>query len=172
MSTCDVYAVHSNGDVLHYKSARNVRAGALLIWLTLQKKYGLDNGFYDFEPLWDAVGCNVMSPQHDILVASTFDNVIISKDMLLETACAWLSFYKEHGANRGTTTKVVGEILIEISQKEDILGAAFRQTSIIECPWTIRIGDDQYKPYNVNTGNKHSTLSDILLSRKESETKT
>lgn len=165
MSYVTVYAVHPNGEVLHFGEARNNHGYSPIVWDHLARKYSFSQDRYlmgdtlGLERLWRSCGTGVMSKQEDILLGSTFDRVWIRKDGLERLLEAQEVFYREVVLPGKFVETIAGCMDFErraMKEIEGLLGIAFNQCSAVSSFWNLPYERDVeedylYRPYNVLT---------------------
>lgn len=155
MSSCEIYAVKTNGEVSYYDRAKNAWGGAMHIWQTLAKKHIGDgfSFFADMKPVWNLAD-NESVPMHErIVLASTFDKAIAKKDFLPTLIEAFEEFAAEFPTP--TLEKEI-EILKTMQDDPEVIGVCWNQTSVNGDPWSVYDEDnDDSIPYNINTNDDH-----------------
>lgn len=168
MSYSTVYIINNDGDVVPYTEVLNGTL-ALSIWNHISKEYGLRILFGEKPEIWSWCGQGKLKRHHDIVMAFTFDHVIVYKKDIPKLIEAFNEFMLECPTEN---MKTQIETLTKI-QEEDIIGVAWQQTSVSDTLWEINpmdeVDDDDYdeeldvsSPYNINTGDKHWDLFDEL----------
>lgn len=174
MSYSTIYIIDNDGDVVPYTEILNGTL-AMTIWDHISKEYGLRLMFGENPEIWSWCGKGKLKSHHDIVMAFTFDHVIVYKRDIPKLIEAFNEFMLECPTEN---MKTQIETLTEI-QEEDIIGVAWQQTSVSDNLWEINpmweIDDDDYdeeldvtSPYNINNDDKHWDLFDELkLKQKE-----
>lgn len=134
--------------------------GAMHIWNTLSKKYNISGSLFSgFQKLWKLVDTNTLEDFENIVLKSTFDNVVVKKEeipMLLEA-------FKEYDKQYPNSSLLEQAAIIEteILQNSEMQGVCWNQTSVNSNPWTEGYNEetDEDIPYNVTTGKKHWFLT-------------
>lgn len=81
MSITEIYAIEKNGDVVPYGSAKNSWLGGMHVWKSLDEKYDLGgNMMFGFERVWKFFDKGIYEKYEDVLLGSTFDDVIVLKE--------------------------------------------------------------------------------------------
>ena len=98
-------------------------------------------------------------PYHDrIVLASTFDNILVKKEDLPKL----IEFFKGFGGE--TSLPEQAEILQKAYDDPDVIAVGFNQTSVNADTWTNAGGrdpeTDEWLPYNCLTMDKHTWLFD------------
>lgn len=168
MSYSTILTIQPNGDVIPHTEIHNGTL-AMTIWDHISKEYGLRLMFGESPKIWSWCGKGKLKCHHDIVMAFTFDHVIVCKKDIPKLIEAFNEFMQECPTeNMKTQIQVLTEL-----QKEDIIGVAWQQTSVSDTLWEINamdeIDDDDYdeeldvsSPYNINKGDKHWDLFDEL----------
>lgn len=157
MSRCEIYSISNNGNVELYAEERNACAGALVIWMDLAEKYGINCNVLDFNPVWSFCNNFKMERSDTIAMVSTYDRVWVAKEHLNEVAEAWENVWKyvdskvrQYGKTDDTIRRVA-VVLRRASEDENIRGICFNHTSVNSNPWQIRIDEDESRPFNFDT---------------------
>lgn len=148
MSYTEIYTVDTNGDVRLYGEVNNAFAGAMHVWNTLNKKYDLqDSLFTEFKETWSKFNQGFYETHEDIVLGSTFDNVLVKKEHLDELIDALDKYHAEHGDGNHLQQ---AELLWELKNK-DILAVAWCQTSGVNDTWDYHYDEelDEIIPYNI-----------------------
>lgn len=166
MSYTGIYAILSDGSLSHYKDISNSWLGAFNIWDELSKRYlnkkasEMMSKEGEIQELWDMVRDESVPKSARIVLASTYDNVLVKKENIQILIDAMETFCENF--NAGSLPKQI-EILRNI-QSENILAVAWNQTSVSytwytnryeECPCCGNPIDDDELPYNINIDSKH-----------------
>src|SRR5690606_37977265 len=123
--------------------------GALLIWLKMTEKYGLQNKNFEFKEIWAFTGdpASPMEYLDRICVASTFDAVWVRIDKVGLVADAWEHVWKwitRWDSSRVDTIPRVAAALRRILRENEsgepgetrpLRGVCFNQTSVCSNPW-------------------------------------
>ena len=135
--------------------------GAMYVWDQIAKDYfGLDSfPMLDKEErsnVWNAEKSKPLSKHEEIVLRSTMDKVVISKENKEKLVCAFKEYHKEHpNGSHGEQAEI-----IEKADLNDTDFIAFQQTSCGdfwgEGDYDEESGECQY--YNPNTGDKHWEL--------------
>lgn len=141
MSYATVYKILLTGDVEHFADVRNGAAGAPVIWRKLGEKVGLA-GYGREDAVWDLFGKGRFTRQEDLCLGFTFDGAYVRKEHLGELAEALEAFHAAHCAGLVPTIAGMAEALRRL-EKEDVRGACFRQTSVCDHPWSLRVEGDE-----------------------------
>lgn len=168
MSYSTILTIESNGDVVPHTEIHNGTL-AMTIWNHISKEYGLRILFGEKPEIWSWCGQGKLKRHHDIVMAFTFDHVIVYKKDIPKLIEAFNEFMLECPTEN---MKTQIETLTKI-QEEDIIGVAWQQTSVSDSLWTTNPMDDvdseDYDvdldisiPYNIYEGDKHWDLFEEL----------
>lgn len=156
MSATEIYGVKSDGTIGYVGEARNAFRGAMHVWSSLCDKYRISGGvFGGYQELWKLADKNILEEFENIVMKSTFDNVIIKKEyipLLLES-------YKEYDKQFPNSNLIEqGEIIQdEILNNKDMIAVCFNQTSVNSNPWSMGYDEELEEdiPYSILNGEKH-----------------
>ena len=184
MSYTEIYAFGKDGNAYLFKEINNSWRGAMAIWTVLEEKYlpqyrpsyvppsVLDSELKDYcnykpsrcgaifdkkamQEIWDLVNGDLMTPEERIVLATTFDKVIIARKDVLDTIDAFNKFEGD------TSLKEQAEILQEMYDQGDIIAVGWNQTSVNGDNWenfSYDEDEEEYTPYNVLTGTEHQFI--------------
>jgi hypothetical protein len=150
----------------------NGMAGALVIWRAMAFKYGLEpigghaRAMETEEKVWKHCNAGKMSRVDTICVRFTYDRVWVKKENCVPLADALTEFHRGHVHGTGINPTVLGVANgLRHAACDNLLGVAFRQTSVIENPWcTYDDGGETEIPYDLNApGGNHFELFDEAL---------
>jgi hypothetical protein len=157
MTSMEVLAVRSNGEVVNYDEAHNSWGGAMHIWMMLSEKYRIQVRFSmtGFNELWRRI--DEMAEPDQWVMASTFDKFIVPKEHLPTLIKHWKDFYDRHP----TDTMAQGiSILKRASDDSEVTGICFNMTSIVDS-WRVPVDDEEggSRSYNINQDTGHKLLT-------------
>lgn len=160
MSYTEIYGVKSNGEVVFIGETKNAFRGAMHVWMKLCDKYGIQGGMFGgYDRLWKMADKGTLSHAENIVLKSTFDNVVVKEEeipMLLEA-------FKEYDKQfTGSSLLEQAEIIKEeILNNDEMIAVCWNQTSVNSNPWTDGYDEDKEEdiPYNVLTENRHWFLT-------------
>lgn len=160
MSETVIYGVKSNGEVIFVDEVENSYRGAIHVWQRLCEKYEIEGSMFGgFQKLWKLTDKEVLTKAENIVLKSTFDNVIVKKEdipLLLEA-------FKEYDKNFPNSSLLEQAVIIEenILNNVEMIGVCWNQTSINSNPWLFDYNDekDEEIPYNVFKGETHKFLN-------------
>lgn len=171
MSRVEIYAVRPNGDIEKYGEAQNAFGGAMHIWMALKDKYKTGGGILEgFTTLWQNIG--KMSEVDQWVLASTFDNVMITKEHL-PTLIRHLNTFMVEDAWSDTLAKEI-TILKQATRDKHVQAICFNQTSVNSNPWYVSSEDEEgeivdERPYNINQDTGHWFLTPEYLKKRQLE---
>ncbi len=175
MSYTEIYKITQIGNVIQAGEVRNAWRGAMAVWGIMEKKYcvplpkpiwmslsdynergysrcgggmssfgGVANPMQD---IWDLVNSDSVPELEKIVLASTFDKVIVLKENFDELLKAFNEFEGE------TNLKEQAEVIEKLNDEKNCIGIAWNQTSVNGGAW-----QNGSKPYNINKQDKHWNL--------------
>ena len=152
MSYTTVYAAFSDGDMVELGECHNAWRGAMWIWTELAKRYVpgsgdgghllFGNGYADVWKLAD--GAAITDGEWYALV-STFDGVLVPSELMLRVADALDAF------EPGTDNLKSQAEYIRDAHSKGARAIGWLQTSVCCSPWWMPDGDDNDRPYNIDT---------------------
>lgn len=158
MSTTEIMIIKSNGDVVGYEDIQNSWRGAPYVWEQLSEKYKLYEGmFTGYKKTWGNFNEGVYLKHENIVLGSTFDGVIVSKDNFGKLIHAF-KMYATQEPNSSFSDQV--DIINRMIADEECIGVAWNQTSICDDAWDYGWDEeaDEVIPYNIFKGDKHWEL--------------
>lgn len=166
MSTTEIYAIEKNGDVVPYGSAQNSWLGGMHVWNSLNEKYDLDgNMIFGFDRTWNCFGKGIYEEYEDVVLGSTFDNVIVLKENFDQLLTSFKKYYSVYpNSNFGQQIEVIETMKAD----ENVIGVAWCQTSVADDLWDFCYDEEQDEviPYNIFKGENHGELFDLLGDNK------
>lgn len=179
MSYTEIYKFKKNGNAELLSEIKNSWRGAMAIWDILDKKYlpkfvpdwakllgTTDQEYYrtadmmgeGIKEIWALYKNPNVSEIDKIVLASTFDHVIVLKEHLPHLIKAFREFEGE------TSLKEQAEAIEEaLNNDQNLIAIAWNQTSVNCGVWnseetTIEDDEETHLPYNMLSGNKHWNL--------------
>lgn len=165
MSTTEIYAVRTNGDVKHYGSATNSWLGGFHVWKSLEEKYEIDEKFMEFDKTCKNFGKGLYEKYEDIMLGSTFDGVWVKKENFEKLINAFSEYFEIYpNSNFGQQI----ELIKKMNDDSNIIGVAWCQTSVCDDMWDFDYDEetDELIPYNILKGNRHWELFEVLEENK------
>ena len=181
MSYTEIYKFGKDGSAGQVGETRNAFRGAMSIWGILEEKYLPPHKTAWSMPgekvsrvadmmnrnamkeIWGLIDNPDISEVDKIVLASTFDNVIVSKENIPKLLDAFRSF------EGNTSLKEQAEVIVSaISEDPELIAIAWNQTSVNGDAWESEEtgededGEEYYLPYNLNNSDKHWELFENL----------
>jgi len=193
MSYTEMYKVDREGNVRHAAEFHNASHGAWLVWKQLCERYlpgkdlvmsliKLDDG--GMQEVWDLWKNPAVSLTHRIVMASTFDRVMVRcenlprlieaieeyvndfdrphliqpSELIVYPANAPPPPFPDREALPTTTLSAQARKLRELAQDDGVAAVCWNQTSVNCNPWWVYNGDDEEdegRPYNINVDENH-----------------
>jgi hypothetical protein len=178
MSYTEIYKFKKDGDAQCFAEVKNSWRGAMAVWSHVEKRYlpkfipSWAFGDYSREysrtsdmmggsikEIWELASSDKVSEIDKIVLASTFDNVVVMKDDIPKLIEAFRTF-------EGETSLKEQADLIEDAYKndDDLIAISWNQTSVNGDAWISdetaidEDGDEIYLPYNLLNHKKHWNL--------------
>lgn len=160
MSCTEMYVVDSDGDVILHKEFSNSHRGAMMVWRQIAENMGFNVDFPflvgdGIQKVWNIWKDNTAPLSHRIVMASTFDNVMVKRENLPNLIEAIEEYSKAfdpgHLLSQAATLR-------ELTNDDQVAAICWNQTSVNCNPWM----DDEGEPYNINSGLRHWFLFDAL----------
>jgi len=164
MSYTELKVAELNGPVTTYREYHNAWGGFAYIWEAIWDKYLKkregDTWLTNEKRLWAATGRKALPPWIRMLLASTFDNVIIEYERLPLIAKYYKDFY-EMFPPEGKVCHLLEWSkdcmdIFEKYNKDNCAGICFHATSINEDPW---------ENYDLSKRDKHWFVFDDYYKR-------
>lgn len=175
MSYTELYKVCKDGHVESYAEFRNSHRGASLVWMQMSRRYlGRDANLLNMEPVWD-LWRNQSVPLADrIVMASTFDNVMVRRTEF-KRLCDAIAEYCQR--IDGGTLPEQAQAITQLLDDDDCIAVCWNQTSVnADGTWWVydddEDDDDDGRAYNINADHDHWYLfdeSDLARWLKESD---
>ena len=170
MSYTTLYLVPESGEIRTYREYRNAFRSAWLVWDTMSKMYlhkdaiefVISNRYDDaLQPVWDLWKNPNVPMSHRLVMASTFDRVMVRRKNLTRLADAYDQYSKE--------VKDPGHILIMaddlriLADDPACFAACWCQTSVSSDIWYVRESlEDDSRLYDVSRDSDHWFLFDAF----------
>lgn len=183
MSYTEIYGFNKEENAYFAEKVKNSWRGAMAIWLILEEKYlppfrpsyvpsnipdSEIKNYCGYKPsrytsfnnvamkeIWNLVDDKRLSKCEKIVLASTFDNVIVKKENMPKLISAFKEFEGD------TLLKEQSDVIETLLQDENCIAVGFNQTSTNGTTWVNRGGYDENQnpiPYNILTGDEHWEL--------------
>ena len=170
MSAMEIFGFYRDGDAFSHTEIKNSWKGGWFIWETLAKKYKCSGtGMFQFKEVWDLCNKGGMSDLDTVCCLFTLDGVWVKSENLPELAKNITAFQECYDGN-GKVGALAGlaRILKELSEDDNVIGAAFSMTSISQSMWFQWDDEaDEHVPYNLNKEDRHWELFDDFKHIKE-----
>lgn len=122
----------------------------------------------DVEEIWNLVGNKNIPMSERIVLATTFDKILVAKNDMPAVITAFESFEADN-----TSLKEQAEILKSMLADDDCIAVGWNQTDINAQTWDNKNpdpNDDTNRlPYNCLTQNEHTWLSDLWKEPEKGE---
>ena len=162
MSYTEIYGALTDGEVAFIGEAKNAWLGAMHVWSELSKKYGIEGGLFGgFTDLWKLADTGKLEDFENIVLKSTFDNVVVKKEDIPNLLKAFDQYDKTYPKSN---LKEQAEIIKEYALENDVMTAVcWNQTSVNGNPWTDGYDEeaDEEIPYNILKGDRHWYMTTI-----------
>lgn len=161
MSETVLYQIEKSGEVTHFDEVKNSFIGAFKIWQQLSDKYGFEMSMrMGPTQAWKAFSKGTYTPFEDVVIGTTFDNVIVLKENIPNVINAMQQYDEAHP---GTSVSKQVDILKNMLEDENTIGVAWQQTTTSDSTWLPEFDDDDNEiVYNINEQSKHWNLFDDL----------
>jgi len=154
MSYTGMRAAFEDGIMGEAAEFQNAWRGAMFIWIYMCRKYlnlqYMPMSEAECEKVWALAKDPRVSRQDRLAFMSTFDNILLGPDLMLEVADALDSIPEVTDNVRSQA------IWIRKMHARGARAIGWRQTSVIADPWWDR---DKDEPYNIDTGTKHKWIA-------------
>ncbi|MEK4879452.1 MULTISPECIES: hypothetical protein [Paenibacillus] len=159
MSYTEIYGATKDGEVVFVNETRNAWRGAMHVWDKLSEKYGVSGGLFSgFNQLWKMADTGKLLDFENVVMKSTFDDVIVKK----ENIPSLLEAFKEYDKHFPDSSLLEQAEIIEkeILSDDEMLAVCWNQTSVNSNPWTEGYDEETEEdiPYNILTGERHWSL--------------
>jgi len=170
MSYTTLFKVPKSGEIEDYAEFKNAFRGAFNVWSEMAKAFlcmedlpmSRDGGM---KQVWDLAQSENVPLNDRIVMASTFDRVMVKREHLFLVAAAMDDF-----ANRYDPGHLPEQAkkLRELAKDESCFAVCWRQTSVTADMWMEQTGeideygDIGYRMYDVSKDNNHWFLFDEI----------
>lgn len=154
MSYTEIYTVNKKGDVEFHAEVKNSFRGAFHVWDTMAKAHLGRPALGNLQPVWDLWKDRRIPESHRIVMAATFDNVIIKRMNLKRLIRALLAFAACDLEGSGSQREQA-LILEELAGDNNVIAVCWNQTSVNSGVWEIYEGGDESRPYNIHKDKDH-----------------
>lgn len=173
MSSTVLYAAPEGGTFGRIAEFRNSWGGAARVWSALCKRWLGDDCYWltmrgdeQQAKVWALAKDERLSPAERIVMAATFDRVLVRRDELPRLAEHFREFdrlYPVSGvANHLPAQAALFDRLAGPDHGLDFVPFAvgWQQTTVSENPWWTRLGEDDGRPYDLSQDEGHWFLFD------------
>jgi len=165
MSRTELYRIDALGDVHLEAEFSNAFRGAYLVWQQMCQRYLHQDMIPLFlrddrmQEVWDLWKDQTIPLAHRIVMASTFDNVMIRREELPRLIEAIEEYAQVF--DPGTLLEQADK-LRELAQGGDTIAVCWNATSVCANPWWCSGNDedDEGRPYNIYQDTGHRFLFD------------
>jgi hypothetical protein len=170
MSYTEMFKVPESGEIESVADFENAFRSAWRVWSEMAEAYlGQDAGHMildkNMQPVWDLWKREDVPLDHRIVMAFTFDNVMVRRENFVRLAEAMEEFAKRFGP--GTLLEQALE-LRRLADDETAYAVCWNQTSVNVDTWYVRDEtlsedeDEQYRMYDISKDVGHWFLFDEL----------
>lgn len=186
MSYTEITFFGKDGKPSYTEEIRNAWRGAISVWHFMEETY-LPEYIPDFvkavpslheegrkyhrtpsgdsktlKEVWDIVNLESIIRKHQIVMLSTYDNVLVKKENFKELIEAYRSTSGEFESSLGEQADIIEKAL----KNEDIIAVGWNQTSVCSNCWYYGDYDEEAEegiPYDINSMDKHWFLFEEKL---------
>ncbi len=164
MSYTTLYKVPENGEIEDYAEFKNAYQGAFNVWSEMAKAYlGMEHSpmFGSMKPIWDMADDDRALLNDRIVLASTFDWVMVKREHLSVVADAMDDFGKRYEPGH---LPEQAKKLRELTQDKSCYAVCWCQTSVTDMWNRACVGNDgeTSRLYDVSRDNDHWFLFDDI----------
>jgi len=180
MSYTTLYKVPESGEIQTYKEYGNAFRSAWLVWDTMSKLYlkkdaveFMLKGDHAMQPVWDLWKDPSVPESHRIVMASTFDKVMVRRENLERLASAY-DAYSRAVEDAGHIEAMASD-LRELARDETCFAVCWCQTSVSADTWMTPVTCEccgettDSRMYDVSRDEGHWFLFDELEKIEERE---
>lgn len=152
MSSCILFIVNVDGDVVESQQFKNSWGGAALIWDYFTEKYfPLPAGkkswerqvgmFANLQPIWDLQDREDLPEEEYAVLLSTFDNVMVKREDLeyladcFETVLRDMPPYLENYSTRANHMQAEADAFRKLAKDPTVQAVCWQQTTVSEDMW-------------------------------------
>jgi len=180
MSSTELYKFKKDGTAEYFAEVKNAFRGASAIWDIIEKRYlpkyipswatnrelpysrtSDASNRQAMNEIWDLFNSPNISDTDNIVLGSTFDNVIVMKDDIPKLLIAFREFEGE------TSLKEQADLIEQTYNIDsDLIAIAWNQTSVNSDAWlssefVVNDDDEYYLPYNLFKHEGHWNLFEV-----------
>lgn len=167
MSYTTLYKVPASGPIETYKDYHNAFRSAWLVWDTMSKQYlgkdavefMLDRSEHAMQPVWDLWKDPNVPESHRIVMASTFDKVMVKRENLERLGEAYDAYSR--AVEDPGHIEAMADDLRELAQDETCFAVCWCQTSVSSDVWLAPVtceccgSEVDYRMYDVSRDEGH-----------------
>lgn len=157
MSYTELFKVNLKGDIEIYQEFHNSHRGAMLVWKNMCERYLPDTDFFslfrDLSPVWALWKNKTVDTSDRIVMAATFDRVMVKKQDLQRVVDAMRS-YGERYEDPGTIPQQA-DAIEKLITDDDCQAICWNQTSVNADAWVTRGESEDLQDYNINRDSGH-----------------
>ncbi|KPJ72756.1 MAG: hypothetical protein AMS14_07180 [Planctomycetes bacterium DG_20] len=165
-----MFKVPESGEIEHVADFSNAFRSAWHVWSEMAEAYFHENASRmmlekSMQLVWDLWKCEDVPLDYRIVMAFTFDNVMVRRKNFVRLAEAMEAFAKRFGPG---TLWEQAQMLRQLASDETVYAVCWNQTSVNADTWWIRdqsLSDDedeQYRMYDISKDKGHWFLFDEL----------
>lgn len=172
MSSTTLFKVPERGEIYPYAEFKNSYLGAYTVWEEMGRAYlGLNiisMGMGELRPIWDLWKNEKVLLNDRIVMAATFDRVMVRRDFLPRVATAMDDFAARHSPGH---LLYQAEKLRELATLANCFAICWNQTSVNGGAWMTETeerdeyGEKIWRYYDVSKDTDHWFLFDELRGR-------
>lgn len=170
MSYTEMFKVPKHGDIEHVADFKNAFLSAWHVWSEMAEAYIHKDASRmmlekDMQPVWDLWKRPDVPLDYRIVMAFTFDNVMVKRENFIRLAEAMEAFCKRFGSG---SLWEQAEVLRQLAADETAYAVCWNQTSVNADTWWVRDEtlsedeDEQYRMYDISKDSGHWFLFDEL----------
>lgn len=163
MSYTTLYLVPEEGEVESYAEFKNAFQGSFNVWSEMGKSYlGMENvSFVNMKPVWNLFKDGKVLLNDRIVLASTFDWIMVKREHLSVVVDAMDDFSKRYESGH---LPEQAEKLRELAHDESCYAACWCQTSVVGDMWERVDAEEEetYRMYDISRDTDHWFLFDDM----------
>jgi hypothetical protein len=166
VSRTTIYCVPETGPIYSYREFSNAFRGGWLVWDNMSRRYLKRSASEymiagDLQPVWDLWKSLNVPLAHRIVMASTFDTVMVKRENLDKLIAAFGQYASDFEDPGHIPEQALA--LRELAENQDCFAVCWQQTSVSSDSWMVYQGDAEgSRPYDVSIDNDHWFLFDAL----------
>ena len=170
MSCTEMYIVDKDGNVVPHKEFHNSHRGSMMVWRQIANSMGFEGFTFltgdRMQKVWDMWQDKSAPLSHRIVMASTFDNVMVQRENLPRLIQAIEEYSKTFDPGNLFSQCLS---LKELVDDKDVQAVCWTQTSVNCDTWWVasETDDDDMRRHNINRDSGHWFLFDRLENGEE-----